>query len=88
VLPSELPDVPENLAVDADLGGNEYGILFLRDSPDDVAARYVHATAFGMLKASPKSEEKASENVEASTVEAVGLPDGTEVTFRYMEPVR
>ena len=88
MLPSELPGKLRNVAVDAGLSGNEYGVLFLSNPSDRVTKHYGHSEDRGTLKGSPKSEEKASEYFEATEVETVGLPDGTEATLRYMEPVR
>ena len=87
MLPAELPDELRNVAVDADASGDGYGVLFLAEPTGNVLEHYVRANDAGTLTASPEQEEKASEYFEATGVETVKLPDGTEATLRYMEPV-
>lgn len=86
MLPAELPDELENVAVDADRGGDEYGILFLFEPPGDVEQSYVHANDSGTIVAAPEPPYEPSGVFEATKEEQVELPDGTEATLEYMEP--
>lgn len=88
MLPAELPDRLKNVAVDKDFKGNGYSILFLREPPNAVEEGYVRAKVLGTLRVLPEDESRSSEYFEAAEVETVVLPDGTEATLRYMEPVR
>lgn len=86
MLPAELPGELENVAVDADRGGGEYGILFLSRPTDNVLESYVRANVVGTLTASPEPRDTAKEYVGVTSTETVELPDGTEATLRYMDP--
>lgn len=85
MLPAELPEELKNVAVDADLSGDRYGILFLQRPTGNTVERYVHTNDAGTLTASPESGD-TSEYFEATREETVELPDGTEAKLRYMEP--
>lgn len=85
MLPAELPEELKNVAVDADLSGDSYGILFLHRPTGNTVERYIHANDAGTLTASPEPQE-TSEYFEATSEETVELPDGTEAKLRYMEP--
>jgi hypothetical protein len=85
MLPAELPKELKNVALDADLSGDRYGILFLNRPTGNTVESYVHASDAGTLTASPEPQE-TSEYFEATREEAVELPDGTEAELRYMEP--
>jgi hypothetical protein len=61
--------------------------LFLRDPPNSIEERYVRAKVLGTLQVLPEDQSKSSEYFEATKVDTVKLPDGTEATLRYMEPV-
>jgi hypothetical protein len=86
MLPVELPEELKNVAVDADRGGDEYGILFLYEPSGNVVESYVHANDAGTIVAAPEPPYAPSEVFEATKEEAVELPDGTEANLRYMEP--
>ena len=89
MLPADLPDGLNNVAVDADASGDSYGILFLAEPTGNILEQYVHASDAGTFRVSPESEARGSgEGFEATSVEEVELPDGTEATLRYMEPAR
>ena len=85
MLPAELPEELKNVAVDADLSGDRYGILFLHRLTGNKVETYVHANDAGTLVASPESVE-TSEYFEATREETVELPDSTEAKLKYMEP--
>jgi hypothetical protein len=85
MLPAELPEELKNVALDADLSGDSYGILFLHRPTGNKVESYVHANDAGTLTASPEPQE-TSEYFEATREETVELPDGTEATLRYMKP--
>ena len=86
MLPAELPEELQNVAVDADLSGEEYGILFLGEPTGEVVETFVHANSVGTFTASPQPNNANSEFFEATSTRTVELPDGTEATLRYMEP--
>ena len=86
MLPAELPEELQNVAVDADLSGEEYDILFLGEPTGEVVETFVHADSVGTFTASPEPNNANSEFFEATNTRAVELPDGTEATLRYMEP--
>ncbi len=86
MLPADLPEELGNVAVDADRGGDGYGVLSLYRPTGNVVESYVHANDVGTLAAAPEPPYEASEVFEATKEEAVDLPDGTEATLRYMEP--
>jgi hypothetical protein len=85
MLPAELPEELRNVAVDTDLSGDHYGILFLNRATGNKVERHVHANDAGTLTASSESGETL-EYFEATRKETVKLPDGTEAKLRYMEP--
>lgn len=87
MLPAELPSGLENVAVDADLEGEEYGILFLYDPPENVVEGFSGAGTIGTLEVSPEPESLSNEYFEATSVDTFELLEGTEATLRYMEPV-
>ncbi len=74
------------MAVDADQGGERYGVLFLYEPSGNTVESYVHADDAGTLTAAPEPPDSASEYFEATSEETVELPDGTEATLRHMEP--
>ncbi len=86
VLPAELPEELRNVAVDADRGGDEYGVLFLYRPTANVTESYVHANDVGTLTAAPAPGVEASQYFDATSTETVELADGTEASLRYMEP--
>jgi hypothetical protein len=86
MLPADLPEELQNVAVDADRGGDGYGVLSLYRPTGNVVEGYVHANDVGTLVAAPDSPYEASDLFEATKEEAVELPDGTESNLRYMEP--
>jgi hypothetical protein len=86
MLPTDLPEELKNVAVDADQGGDRYGVLFLDEPTGNVVESYGHANDAGTLTAAPEPPDMASEIFEATSEETVELPDGTEATLRYMEP--
>jgi hypothetical protein len=86
MLPADLPEELGNVAVDADRGGDGYGVLSLYRPTGNVVEGYVHANDVGTLVAAPDPPYEASELFEATKEEAVELPNGTEADLRYMEP--
>jgi hypothetical protein len=86
MLPADLPKELQNVAVDADQGGERYGILSLYEPSGLVVESYVHANDAGTLTAAPEPQDTASEYFEATSEETVELSDGTEATLSYMEP--
>jgi hypothetical protein len=88
MLPAKLPTVLKNVAADADLEGDRYGIVFFREPPDNVVEKWGRAEVYGTLQASPEDESLSNEYFEATSVETVELPDGAEASLRRMEPVR
>ncbi|MDP9484185.1 MAG: hypothetical protein M3Q49_00030 [Actinomycetota bacterium] len=88
VLPAELPDELRNVAVDADRGGDEYGVLFLYQPTGNVLESQVRANTVGTLTASPEPRDPAFGYVGVTSTETVELADGTEATLRYMDPSR
>jgi hypothetical protein len=88
MLPAELPSVLENVAVDRDLEGDRYGIVFFREPPDNLVEVWGRAEVYGTLRATPAEEKVANEYFEAASVETFRMPDGAEATLRRMEPVR
>lgn len=86
MLPAELPDELENATVDADRGGEEYGILFLFEPSGNVEQSYVHANDAGTIVAAPEPPYESSGVFEATKEEQVELPDGTKATLEFMEP--
>ncbi len=87
MLPAEVPNEFENVAVDADASGNRYGVLFLNTPPDEIVQSFVRAGTVATLTATPESEVVPNEYFEATSIESVELPDGTEATLNRMEPV-
>jgi hypothetical protein len=86
MLPADQPEELENVAVDADRGGDGYGMLSLYRPTGNVVENYVLANDVGTLVAAPDPPYEASEVFEATKEEIVELPDGTEADLRYMEP--
>ncbi|MDP9474503.1 MAG: hypothetical protein M3R38_02185 [Actinomycetota bacterium] len=86
MLPAELPDELGNVAVDADRGGDEYGVLFLYQPTGNVLESQVRANTVGTLTASPEPRDPAFGYVGVTSTETVELADGTEATLRYMDP--
>jgi hypothetical protein len=86
MLPADLPEELGNVAVDADRGGDGYGVLSLYRPTGNVVENYVHANDVGTLVAAPDPPYEASELFGATEEEAVELPDGTVADLRYMEP--
>jgi hypothetical protein len=86
MLPSELPEELQNVAVDADRSGEEYGILFLGEPSGNIEQSYVHAYDIGTLIAAPEPQYGTSDIFVVTSEETVELPDGREATLRYMEP--
>ena len=86
ILPADLPEELRNVAVDADRGGDEYGVLFLYRPTASVSESYVHANDVGTLTAAPGAGAADSEYFDATSTETVELADGTEASLRYMEP--
>ncbi len=87
MLPAELPDELKNVAVDADLEGDSYGLLFETTPPDELIESFVHYRTVGTFTAVPESETGTAKYFRASSLENVRLPDGTEAKLRHMEPV-
>ncbi len=87
MLPAKLPDELKNVAVDADLEGDSYGILFLAAPPDNLEESFANYKTVAMLRAVPESESQPDQGYSTTSTESVGLPDGTKATLRYMEPV-
>jgi hypothetical protein len=69
MLPAELPDELENATVDADRGGEEYGILFLFEPSGNVEQSYVHANDAGTIVAAPEPPYESSGVFEATKEE-------------------
>ena len=86
MLPAELPEELQNVAVDADQGGDRYGILSLYRPSGNAVESYVHANNAGTLTVATEPPDTVSEYFEATSEETVELSDGTEATLRYMEP--
>lgn len=86
MLPADLPEELQNVAVDADQGGERYGILSLYTPSGNIVESYVHANDAGTLTAAPEPPDTASEYFEATSAETLELSDGTQATLRYMEP--
>ncbi len=84
MLPADLPEELQNVAVDADRGGDGYGVLSLYRPSGHVVESYVHANDVGTLVAAPEPPYEASEVFEATSEETVELGDGTGATLRYM----
>jgi hypothetical protein len=53
MLPADLPEELQNVAVDADRGGDGYGVLSLYRPTGNVVEGYVHANDVGTLVAAP-----------------------------------
>ena len=87
MLPAELPDELKNVAVDEDLEGDRYGILFKDTPPDELVEPFVRATTVATLTAVPQSESEPNDLFKVTSTESVQLPDGTEAQLRHMEPV-
>lgn len=64
---------------------DRYSFLLLDRPTGKTVQRFVHTNDAGTFSASPEPQE-ASEYFETTREEAVELPYGTEVRFRYMEP--
>ncbi len=87
MLPADLPNELENVAIDADLEGDRYGILFKTTPPDELVEPFVRYNTVATLTGVPQSEHEPSDLFEATSTQDVELPDGTEARLRYMEPV-
>ncbi|MBA3425232.1 MAG: hypothetical protein H0U04_12005, partial [Rubrobacter sp.] len=74
MLPADLPEEPGNVAVDADRGGDGYGVLSLYRPTGNVVENYVHANDVGTLVAAPDPPYETSDVFEATKEEAVELP--------------
>lgn len=88
MLPADLPSVLENVAIDPNLEGDSYGVIFFREPPDNALQDWGRADAYGTLQASRAEEEVSNEFFESTSVETFEMPDGAEATLRRMEPVR
>jgi hypothetical protein len=88
MLPAELPSVLKNVALDPDLEGDRYGVVFFREPPEEVVEHWSRGEVYGTLMASPREEVRSNEYFEATSVETIELPDGAEATLRRMEPIR
>ncbi len=88
MLPAELPSVLKNVAIDRDLEGDQYGIAFFREPPENVVEGWGRTEVYGTLQAAPENRSRSNEYFEATSVETIELPDGAQATLRRMEPVR
>ncbi|HKH12711.1 MAG TPA: hypothetical protein VKA73_16340 [Rubrobacter sp.] len=90
-LPARLPNGLKNVAVDGGATGDGtvpvegWGLAFLLTPPDEVIGEWPRAQVVGTLRAAPEPVE--NEYFEATSEEAVELPDGTQATLRRMVPV-
>ncbi len=87
MLPAELPNELENVAIDADVEGDAYELVFLNTPPDDLVGTWPNYKTIGSLQAVPASEYEPDQRFEVASTEDVELQDGTEATLRYMQPV-
>lgn len=87
MLPAELPNELENVALDESYEGDRYGILFKDTPPEDLVEPFVRYNTVATLVAVPESGYEPSDFFEATSTESVRLPDGTEAELRRMEPV-
>jgi hypothetical protein len=76
MLPAELPEELQNVAIDADQSGGEYGILFLGEPTGNVVETFVRANSVGTLTASPEATDR-TEFFEATRTDTVELPSTT-----------
>ncbi len=87
MLPAELPDELKNVAIDEDLEGDSYGILFKSTPPEDLVEPFVRYNTVATLTTVPESESEPNRLFEPTSTESVRLPDGTEARLRHMVPV-
>jgi hypothetical protein len=87
MLPAELPKELKNVAIDQDVEGDRYQILFLTGPPDSVTAPYIRVSTHATLSAEPEYDPERNSQFQVKTSEDVPLPDGTEAQLRYMVPM-
>lgn len=87
MLPAELPNELENVGINENLEGDRYGLTFLTTPPEELVGGWGRYETIGSLQAVPTSEVEPDQRFEATSTEYVELPDGTEATLSYMEPV-
>lgn len=87
MLPVELPNGMENVAIDADLDGDSYGILFEDTPPDEMVDTFVRYRTVATLRVIPEAALEPNEQFKTVSTEAIELPDGTEAILSRMEPV-
>lgn len=92
VLPAELPEELKNVAIDGNRdaspqSGDGYGIVFLSRPATNVhGEQWNNSEALATLEVFPQSQPKFNQDYDATSVETVELPDGTEAKLRRMEP--
>lgn len=87
MLPAELPEKLQNVAVDESTSGDRYGVGFFVEPQDSVVEYWSKASSYGILQTTPVDEAASNEYFEAESVEEVELPDGTIATLRLLSPV-
>lgn len=86
MLPAELPKELKNVAIDQDVKGDGYRILFLTGPPDGATAPYVRVYTNATLTVISEYQTEPNKLFQAASAEDVRLPDGTEAQLRYMVP--
>lgn len=71
MLPAELPNELENVAIDVNLERGRYRILFKTTPPDDVVQPFTHYNTVATLTAMPESEAEPERYFQATSTESV-----------------
>lgn len=88
MLPSSLPPELKDVAIDRNLEGESYSILFKAGPPEGVLDDYIRVETPGTLTAIPSSQvEETNDSYTATSSDTILLSDGTEARLRYMEPL-
>lgn len=87
MLPAELPEKLQNVAVDESASGGGYGVGFFVEPQDDVVESWSRTVGYGTMRTTPVDEAVSNEYFEAESVEEVELPDGTIANLRLLSPV-
>ena len=86
MLPAELSKELKNVAIDQDVKGDKYSILFLTGPPDDATEPYIRVYTKATLSAVQEYQTEPNKLFQAASTEDVRLPDGTQGQLRYMIP--
>lgn len=87
MLPAELPEKLQNVAISEYSANDSYEVGFLTEASNSIVTSWGRPDSYGTLRAISIEEAVSNEFFEAESVEDVELPDGIVATLRLMNPV-